>query len=98
MLFKKIKELEERNERQSKEIAILTNHETAYKQKIEMLEKENKKLIEDFIKAYHIVITQKDISTHGIKVYQDGNEIKMVHSLQFDVDINNIPNLTLEVH
>jgi len=71
-----------------------------YQLKIEKLEKENKKLIENFMENfmenYDYVLTYNHYGqTH---LYQDGKEIKNLSKINFEASIDSIPTFKIEVH
>ena len=90
MWFKKSKEIRELKER-NKELLDYKELE------IEILQKENKKLIENFTKNYHYVLTI-DKNLRYIHLYQDGKEIKHVKSIEFEANISSLPTFNIEVN
>lgn len=70
--------------------------ENEYKYKIEQLEKENKRLIDNFIKNYDYVLTYNNFNE--IHLFQKGKEIEKITKLTFDAEIGSIPTFEIEVH
>ncbi len=96
MWFKRSKETRERNKEQSEMIDRLHMQIIDYSYKLEQLEKENKKLIEYFVKNYHYVLTvDKNLYIH---LYQDGQEIKHINNIDFEAAIDSVPTFNIEVH
>lgn len=62
--------------------------------KIEELEKENKKLVEDFAKNYRYVITS-NLKLYETKLYQNGKEIQGLQNIEFTHELDNLPELRL---
>ena len=61
------------------------------------LQKENKKLIEDFTKNYHYVLTV-DKNLKYIHLYQDGQEIKYIKDIDFNATMNSVPTFNIEMN
>ena len=93
MFFRKSKEIKRLKEENNNKEYHLNN----MRYKLERLEKENKKLIEDFVKNYHYVLTV-DKNRLDIHLYQDGQEIKHIKDIDFNAAMDSIPTFNIEVN
>ena len=97
MWFKRSKEIKKLKERNKE---LLDYYEGFLKDKeleIEILQKENKKLIEDFTKNYHYVLTIGKDSPR-LHLYQDGEEINKILRVIFRAESDSTPYFDIEVN
>lgn len=93
MFFKKSKEIKRLKEKNNIKQYCLND----MRYELEQLQKENKKIIEDFTKNYHYVLTI-DESLRYVHLYQDGQEIKYIKNISFEAAIDSLPTFNIEVN
>ena len=99
MFFKK-NELKREKERNNECLALIRDlRDKIFEVNKEILDvkAENKKIKEEFTKNYHYVLTV-DKTSRYIHLYQDGQEIERIQSIDFKASMDSFPTFNIEVN